>query len=180
MAANHFPSSLCFECVDLNLLFQIMTSLTPIFALPGEFLAREGEAPREIIFVVSGRIQLLAKALNSISRPEAAADISLRRRASVTLQRISSVFERPRNAVHSADRPPLPIPSPQPEAATATDEIKPCEVGIIEPGGLYGDAEVLLNKPHAVSARALTLIEACACPSPSTYLLFPAPPTFKP
>jgi hypothetical protein len=136
ISKNSFISPIS-ECVDLNLLYQIMISLTPIFALPGEFLAREGEAPREIIFLVSGRVSLTKAtqkepaAPAADGRPPLIPTDSLRRRASMVMQRINSVFERPRAAIHnlSAEPPLLPEP-PQ------------LEIGTVEPGGMFGDAEV--------------------------------------
>jgi CRP-like cAMP-binding protein len=157
------------ECVDLNLLYEIVTSLTPIYALPGEFLCREGEAPREIIFLVSGRIQLLRKSLITSPpirppRPQS----SLHRRASIIIQRMSSIFERP-GTIHATTSEPLST-----EIPVQADS----QVGTIEPGGLYGEAEVLLNKPHAATLQAVTLIEAYSLSRENTKHLIHLFPSF--
>jgi hypothetical protein len=153
-----FAATRLIEYIDLNLLHEIVTSLTPIYALPGELLAREGDMPREILFVVSGRIQLLRKTQEPLPvRPPRHPTTTLNRRASVLFQRLSSAFERPKKASPLLPQPATPTtPIVPPSITSESPPVVPAtmleqELGLIEPGGYYGDAEVLCKLNAFVS-----------------------------
>lgn len=146
-----FPlNSMPHHYVDLNVLYAIVSSVRPLFALPGDYFFHQNDMSHEMFFVVSGRLQLLRKpaADHSLELPpkHSAQPSLLGKRASTVFRHISSMLHISSMQPHTA----LPFACP-------AEDI---EVGIVEPGGFYGEAELILSKPFAAAGKALTQIEA--------------------
>jgi len=151
--------------IDTNLLYRIVSALRPQFALPGEYLIREGESPIEIVYLVLGKLKLLRRGAtktnplqnhhSSFSPPVSSSSSSGAFVTRTTTEDTGAGVGLAGSKYSSS--PPHP-------STTNGEGCEEEEIGVLEVGGCVGEAAILLNHPHTFSAKAITPVHVYVLP----------------